>query len=294
MKAKTRSPAARRRRLTIIVIRNFGKIRTFELSSRWITAVVVLFVCLSGAVALLAFQNHGLRMDRQRLLAQVFLPQTEAPPPPAKTETETTAETAESAPSGQAPAESEVGEEPAEESIEAAAVVVEATAGRSQPESAAETEPTTTTTTTSTSTTTTTTTTTTAVKIAVDDAERIDPKHIEVKGLKILRLSRPNGIKVSYKILNRLGGGKRISGYTFIVAKNTELSPPLYKPFPQSAILSQNRPVNHKQGVYFSIYQFKTIRGRIYDKAPIKSIDILVYDKKGRLVLSRSFEVPHG
>ncbi len=94
--------------------------------------------------------------------------------------------------------------------------------------------------------------------------------------------------------MNKLGGGKKLSGYTFIIGKNESVSPPVFKSVPADAVLSLDRPVDHKQGIYFSIYQFKTIRGRIYDEAGIEEVEILVYDKEGRLLLTQTHEVPRG
>ena len=51
--------------------------------------------------------------------------------------------------------------------------------------------------------------------------------------------------------------------------------------------------MDHKKGVAFSIFQFKTIRGRIYTQDPIKEVQILVYDQDGELLYSQSYPVPN-
>lgn len=293
MKSSPPAKEPSRRKLTIVVIRRHGKIRSFQMSSRWLSLTLILFLALAAAVALLTYQNQQLRVDRERLLAQVFLPKSRAlaPPPvgpraaadetagPAEDEPDEAADKADRAETGRKPAAAEP----------AAPKKSEPKAEPAQTSTTAKTEPTTTTTTLATTTSSTTTTTAPA-----NDSDRIDPKYVDISDVKIQVLKQPNGLRMSFKILNEKGGGKRISGYAFIVAKTTSGNKPVYKSYPTSAVLSADRPVNHKQGVYFSIYQFKTIRGRIYDSARFDSLDILVYDNTGRLVLERTLEVPGG
>ena len=134
--------------------------------------------------------------------------------------------------------------------------------------------------------------TTTTLPEAAAQTGVAESDRISVSDVNLVPLQSPKGIKVAYRLVNKSQEGKKITGYTFVLAKNDEMEKSVVEVFPNTAVVEEGQPVDHKKGVAFSIFQFKTIRGRIYTKDPIKEILILVYDHDGELLYSQSYPVP--
>ena len=96
--------------------------------------------------------------------------------------------------------------------------------------------------------------------------------------------------KTQYHLENQ-SEGRKLSGYTLAVARNESVDPPVLKPYPNKIVLKDGQPVNYKRGVYFSINHFKPFTGRIYSDTGFTHLDIMVYNQRGDLLLSRTFEV---
>lgn len=275
MSRETNNEPAPSSRLTIIVIRKFGRISSYEFSKYWITFFVLFFVFLIAAVGWLAYQNRDLTAERQRLLAQLILTPMDvvSTQPPAPTTVEEPVVTTEIPPTTMIVAAAVEEKERVAPSSEKRRVVMTETTTTTRP-------------TTTTTTTAPTNTTSTTQPVRAADS-RYD---IKIDEFSIVRLGSPNGLKLRYKIVNL--GAVKATGYTFIVAKDESQSPPVYAPYPREAILSMDRPVNYKQGIQYSIQRFKTIRGRIYSNASLSEVEILVYDSQGDLLLNKTYEVP--
>ena len=265
------------RRWTVIVIRRFGRISSHEMSGFWFKLAAILLILILAGSSYLLYENRRLTEERTRLLAKLVLPpsEVEAGRPPAMAQT----------PTGP-PAE------PAETSV--------------SPTTTKPQEPTTTTTTTTTTTLpsepATTTTALPADSAAIrteengtsplSEGEESESGKIAINDIKLVRLVSPKGLKISFKLLNRSSNGKRLSGHIFVLAKNKGLEESLIGTYPNSAAIENDSPAEIKKGAAFSIYQFKTIRGRIYAKAEILEVDIMVYDQEGQLLFNKSYPVP--
>jgi len=79
-----------------------------------------------------------------------------------------------------------------------------------------------------------------------------------------------------------------------MLAKNETVDPPVVEIFPDEAVFDGNRPTEFKAGEYYSIFQFKTIRGRIYAEQDFKEVVILVYDQDGQLLFRKTYPVENG
>jgi|GEM_PF-3010908 len=265
------------RRWTVIIIRRFGRISSHELSGFWLKLAAILLILILAGSSYLLYENRKLTEERTRLLAKLVLPpsEVEAGRPLALAQTPT-------GPSA----------EPAETSV--------------SPTTTKPQEPSTTTTTTTTTTLPAEPATTTSTLPAEPAAAQTEEKEnqppaegaesesekIAINDINLVRLVSPKGLKISFKLLNRSSGGRRLSGYIFVLAKNNGLQEPLIGTYPNSATIENDSPTEIKKGAAFSIYQFKTIRGRIYAKDEIEEVVILVYDQDGQLLFSQDYPVP--
>ncbi len=258
------------RRWTVVIVRRFGKISSHEISGFWFKAFVFLLILILAGSAYLFYQNRELTAERQRLLANLVPPTTET-------------EVVKNVSPERKPATTTIKKEVEKEEPAALTTTTEpeppTTVSAAAPTSL---EPTTTTEPVEETTTT-----------AFPDTETVESDRISITEVKFVPLDQPQGIKVAFKLVNKSREGKKITGYTFVLARNDELENPLVESFPNTATFEEGRPTDHKKGVAFSIYQFKTIRGRLYTKEPVKEIVILVYDQDGLLIFNKSYPVPN-
>ena len=230
---------------------------------------------LAGS-AYLFYENQKLNEERQRLLARLVLPPTDTESdksvlPPPKPATTTTEIKEEEPVSSTTTTEVEV-----TTTLQAAVTTsLESTTTTAAAEEVEEEE-----------------VTTTTLPEAAAQTGVAESDRISVSDVNLVPLQSPKGIKVAYRLVNKSQEGKKITGYTFVLAKNDEMEKSVVEVFPNTAVVEEGQPVDHKKGVAFSIFQFKTIRGRIYTKDPIKEILILVYDHDGELLYSQSYPVP--
>ena len=263
------------RRWTVIIVRRFGRISSHEMSGFWFKLAAVFLILILAGSGYLLYENRRLTEERTRLLAKLVLPPSEV----------------------EAGRPLAMAHNPAEPPAEPAETSVSPTTAKPQ-------EPTTTTTTTTTLPEEAAATTTTLPeepdqaraqegRTASANAGMVrDSGKIAINDIKLIRLVSPKGLKISFKLLNRSSNGKRLSGHIFVLAKNSGLAEPLIGTYPNSATIENDIPIEIKKGAAFSIYQFKTIRGRIYAKEEILEAVILVYDQDGLLLFSKSYPVP--
>jgi len=124
-----------------------------------------------------------------------------------------------------------------------------------------------------------------------DYTESSSPKLLGIEELKVKR--DRSTINVAFKILNRQSNQEPIGGYIFIVASMRDSDQSEVWVYPSSP-LKDGLPVNYKLGQRFFIQRFKSISGRYTltkstDKPLI--LEILVYDRDGKLVLKKVVEV---
>jgi len=124
----------------------------------------------------------------------------------------------------------------------------------------------------------------------VDYTESSLPKLVDISDLQVKRDS--SKIHVNFKIVNNQLNEEPIGGYIFVLAsiKDSEQSEVWVYP---SSPLKNGLPADYKRGQRFFIQRFKTVTGRYTlnkstDNALI--LEILVYDRDGRLILKKVVE----
>ncbi|MFC1580395.1 hypothetical protein ACFL4N_05720 [Thermodesulfobacteriota bacterium] len=122
-----------------------------------------------------------------------------------------------------------------------------------------------------------------------EEPEEITSTLVDIKDLVIQKeLTR---MRVSFKLVNALPAGKPVGGYYHMIAKGDSPNPPENWIYPQQE-LENGLPVNFKRGRVFLIQRFKPISWGFDISAGFpNAIMVLVYDQSGDLILKKSFEV---
>ena len=119
------------------------------------------------------------------------------------------------------------------------------------------------------------------------------PSAVDVDEFRISRNVEHNQFEVQFKIKNNNPGSKQVSGYSFVLLRGEETDPENWFVFPEVEMVS-GKPAQIKNGRHFSISRFKTVKlntqGRILE-ASIHSAIVMVFDKKGELMLEKSFPI---
>ena len=116
-------------------------------------------------------------------------------------------------------------------------------------------------------------------------------KPVDIKNLEIKR--DKTKLTVVFNLINANEEEKSANGYVHIIAMNKESDPPQLWTYPKVA-LRKGIPINYKRGQLFLIKRFKTIRGQFFFSSGTgvpSSIKILVYDQSGGMLLQKEFEV---
>lgn len=124
-----------------------------------------------------------------------------------------------------------------------------------------------------------------------DYTESSFPKVVEINDLKVKR--DRSVLQVNFKIVNAQPQEEPVGGYIFILAsvKGSERSEVWVYP---STLLRNGKPIDYKQGHRFFIQRFKTVDGTYTLNKAIDEpliLEILVYDRKGGLILKKVVEV---
>ncbi len=108
-----------------------------------------------------------------------------------------------------------------------------------------------------------------------------------------LVMERGNGgLTVRFKLLN-IDWGKAIAvGYVHTIAKDKESEPHKVWTFPEVTI-ENGMPVDYKQGEYFSIKRYKTIHAAysMDESCSPSSIQVLIYDQSGKVIFDQDYMV---
>lgn len=268
------------RKWTVIIVRRFGRISSHEISGFWFkTAVFLLLVILAGS-AYLFYENRNLTAQRQRLMARLVLPPSEAEnekevvpePKPITTTMVEQEETSATTVASVTTTTTAQDEEPPPTLQVVTPTLQGQTADSQEVDSTA--------------------TTATEQQPQAQEGEGVDSERVSVTGVKLTPLKNPQGIKIAYKLVNKSQEGKKITGYTFVLARNEAMDPQVVESFPNTAVIEEGKPADHQKGIAFSIFQFKTIRGRIYTREEVREIEILVYDQEGTLLFNKTYPVP--
>ena len=126
-----------------------------------------------------------------------------------------------------------------------------------------------------------------------EEPEEITSALVDIKDLVIQKeLTR---MRVRFKLVNTLPAGEAVGGYYHMIAKGDSPNPPEDWIYPQQE-LENGLPVNFKRGKVFLIQRFKPIYWGFDISAGSNTptaIIVLVYDQSGDLILRKSFEVNH-
>jgi hypothetical protein len=114
---------------------------------------------------------------------------------------------------------------------------------------------------------------------------------LEVRGLVLRRTGTKTTI--DFRLVNMDPERAPANGYVHIIAMDKESDPPHCWAYPKEA-LRDGLPINHKGGQEFQVKQVKIIRASYaFDEKTVSpsSVKVLVYNKPGELICERQFEL---
>jgi uncharacterized coiled-coil protein SlyX len=121
--------------------------------------------------------------------------------------------------------------------------------------------------------------------------KRADTQQVGIEDLSFSR--EGSKLKVTFRLVNRDKEDNPASGYVHIIAVHRGTDPPQQWAYPDVA-LRNGMPTNYKKGQLFFIKRFRTMRGEYLldpgSETP-SSVRVLVYDNHGNLILEREYEV---
>jgi hypothetical protein len=100
-------------------------------------------------------------------------------------------------------------------------------------------------------------------------------------------------LEIAFKLVNAQQGEETVGGYVHIIAKEGGHDNPQFRTFPYEE-LADGLPKNYRRGQLFLIKWFKPVQGRFDlrpESDPPSSIQVLIYDRSGDLILDDEFEV---
>jgi hypothetical protein len=100
---------------------------------------------------------------------------------------------------------------------------------------------------------------------------------------------------VNFKLVNTQQGDAAAGGYLHLIALDRKSSPPKEWPYPQQK-MDKEVPANYRKGHVFYIQRFKQITARFHLGSPSESptiIKVLAYDQAGEVILEKDVEVGH-
>lgn len=117
---------------------------------------------------------------------------------------------------------------------------------------------------------------------------------LDVSEFSVKPLPESRGLKIRFKIRNKRKGGGATAGYTFVLLKpGGGVEADRWRVLPDTPLAGE-KPAVVRKGQYFSIsnYIFQTFRVDAVD-APERyaTATVAVFDKEGRTLLSRDFEL---
>jgi hypothetical protein len=114
---------------------------------------------------------------------------------------------------------------------------------------------------------------------------------IDIDDFQIARINLALSFDCSFKLLNK--AKRHISGYLFIIGRNTETIPETYATWPPAECIS-GMPADITDGSSFSIRYMKPVRGRISQPAigpKFNQVDIVAYSDTGDLLFHKGFYI---
>ena len=123
-----------------------------------------------------------------------------------------------------------------------------------------------------------------------DEADPAEPV-VDIKNLTTKR--RGERLSVKFRLIKIKPDRNQIKGYVFIIAANSEADPPLLWTYPRAA-LKNGEPVNYKHGEFFKVRNYRIIQGKYFLDSETKTpsfLKILVYDESGKLILKKEVSI---
>ena len=129
---------------------------------------------------------------------------------------------------------------------------------------------------------------------AIENEEDVKP--IGAVDIKDMIIQKEGGrMSVEFKLVNMNPGETAVGGYIHLIAIGNDPNSPPEWTFPRVQ-LEEGMPVNFRRGQLFLIQRFKPVHGRFFltpNSEPPTALKVLVYDQSGLLILEREFEVSH-
>lgn len=116
---------------------------------------------------------------------------------------------------------------------------------------------------------------------------------IDVDNFSVNRFNLALDFDCHLDLINRQAGRKTLSGYFFILARNDEVIPEIYRLWPGGDIKA-GRPKDYTQGDSFSIRYLKKIKARITqpDIGPrYNRVDLIAYSEEGELLMNKGYYI---
>jgi hypothetical protein len=116
---------------------------------------------------------------------------------------------------------------------------------------------------------------------------------LDIDEFAIRRINLDLDFEVSFKLINRSRGIRKISGYIYFIAGNSEVVPVIYDSWPKVEILD-GMPQDYKKGEKFSIRYMKNIKGRMRqpDIGPkFNRVDLIAFSEDGKVIMKKGFYI---
>lgn len=121
----------------------------------------------------------------------------------------------------------------------------------------------------------------------------IDGAVVGIDDFQVKSLNLELDLELSFYLVNKDKGNKRISGYVTIAGMNEDVIPPVYGVFPRIE-LKDGAPVDYQEGLSFAIRYLRPVKARINQPSigpKFNEIMIMVYSTEGELILKQGFNV---
>ena len=130
-----------------------------------------------------------------------------------------------------------------------------------------------------------------AEAVSRDEDEGSPPSVVDIKDMLIQ--TQGHRMTVDFKLVKQDPDETAIQGYIHMIALDSYDTPPPERTFPR-VTLRDGTPVNFRRGQLFLIQRFKPVQGKFYlapNLAPPTAVKVLVYDQSGELILEKTYEV---
>jgi len=120
-----------------------------------------------------------------------------------------------------------------------------------------------------------------------DPAESV----VDIKYLTTKR--KGERLSVKFRLIKIKPDRDQLKGYVFMIAANNESDSPQLWTHPKAA-LKNGEPVNYKRGQVFKVRNYRIIRGKYFLDSETETpsfLKILVYDESGKLILKKEFSI---